>query len=79
MGRRLPRLLAAALRPARTRLTSTNHPHDTEGGHPGAVGAGAHPGTPGTAAHPPPHRTNRHRPENGSSTISNQTSEPLNN
>jgi hypothetical protein len=27
---------------------SKNHPSDTEGGMPGAVGAGAHPGTPGT-------------------------------
>jgi hypothetical protein len=44
----VPDLLAAALRPARTSLTSTDHHGDTEGGHPGAVGAGAHPGTPGT-------------------------------
>jgi hypothetical protein len=44
-GRRLPHLLAAALRPARTSLTSTDHPSDTRGGTPGAVGAGAHPGT----------------------------------
>ena len=28
----IPHLLAAALRPARTRLTSTNHPTDTKGG-----------------------------------------------
>jgi hypothetical protein len=33
-GRRLPHLLAAPLRPARTSLTSTNHPHNTEGGPP---------------------------------------------
>ena len=33
-------LLAAHLRPARTRMNSTNNPSDAEGGHPGAVGAG---------------------------------------
>jgi hypothetical protein len=44
----VPDLLAAALRTARTGLTSTSRHGDAEGGHPGAVGAGAHPGTPGT-------------------------------
>ena len=32
LGRSVPDLLAAALRPASTRLTSTDHPSDTEGG-----------------------------------------------
>ena len=32
MERGVPHLLAAALRPARTRLTSTDHPSDTKGG-----------------------------------------------
>ena len=44
----IPRLLGAAMHPARTRLTSTNHPTTPKEGHPGAVGAGAHPGAPGT-------------------------------
>jgi hypothetical protein len=48
MGQGVPDLLATALHPASTRLTSTNNPSDTEGGAPGAVGAGARPGTPGT-------------------------------
>ena len=51
-ARRLPYLLAAPLRPARTSMTSTNHPSDKED-HPGAVGAGAHPGQHAL----PPHRT----------------------
>ena len=35
----IPHLLAAALRPASTRLTSTNSPNDRKEDHPGAVGA----------------------------------------
>jgi hypothetical protein len=53
-GSGVPHLPAAALRPACTRLTSTDHPSDAEGGSPGAVGAGAHPGHPGHRAHPGP-------------------------
>ena len=53
MEERVPHLLAAHLRPARTRLTSTSKSADTEGGYPGAVGAGAHPGTPGSPPTPP--------------------------
>ena len=34
----------------RASLTSADSLSDTEGGQPGAVGAGAHPGTPGTPA-----------------------------
>ena len=43
---RVPRLLAAALRPASTHMTSASGSHDRKEDHPGAVGAGAHPGTP---------------------------------
>jgi hypothetical protein len=52
MGRRVPRLLAAALRSASTRLTSTISPSDRKEAQPGAVGAGAHPGTPGGTTRP---------------------------
>ena len=48
-------LLAPALRPARTRLTSTQLPTTRKESRPGAVGAGADPGHPGQ--HP------RHQPE----------------
>jgi hypothetical protein len=44
LERRVPHLLAAAMRPASTRMTSTNHPTVTKGGMAGAVGAGADPG-----------------------------------
>jgi hypothetical protein len=50
MEGRVPHLLAPAMRPASTRMTSTNHPTDAKGGMTGAVGAGAHPGTPGGTA-----------------------------
>ena len=40
---RLPDLLAAAIRPASTRLTSHPRPATRKGGHPGAAGAGAAP------------------------------------
>ena len=45
LERRLPDLLAAAIRPASTRLTSHPVPATRKGGHPGAVGAGAAPST----------------------------------
>ena len=48
LERRLPDLLAPAVRPARTRLTSHPVPAIREGGPPGAVGAGAAAGTPGS-------------------------------
>ena len=51
MGRGVPGLLAPALRPARTRLTSTNHPHDTEGGPPRRGRSRCAPGHPGNPAH----------------------------
>jgi hypothetical protein len=43
----VPDLLATALHPALTRLTSTNHPSTREEAHPGAVGSGVYPGIPG--------------------------------
>src|SRR5690348_17070808 len=46
----VPGLLAAAVRLARTRLTSHPAPATRKGGRPGAVGAGAAPGTPGSTA-----------------------------
>ena len=45
LERRLRDLLAAAIRPAGTRLTSHPVPATRKGGHPGAVGAGAAPST----------------------------------
>jgi hypothetical protein len=78
MGRCVPRLLAAALRPARTRLTSTNHPHDTEGGPPRRGRSRRAPGRTGQRALPP-HRTQTDMTlKTGASTISNHTSKPLN-
>ena len=41
LGATVPHLLAAALRPASTRMTSTSHPSTRKEDHPGAVGAGA--------------------------------------
>ena len=41
LERGIPDLLAAAVRSARTRLTSHPRPSTRKGGHPGAVGAGA--------------------------------------
>ena len=74
----LPHLLAAALRPASTRLTSTISPSGRKEDQPGAVGAGAHPGTPGTTARPAPPAKQTPHPKPGASTISNRTSRTLN-
>ena len=74
----IPRLLAAALRPASTRLTSTSIPATGKEPQPGAVGAGAHPGTPGSIARWPLESKQTARPKPGASTISNQTSGTLN-
>ena len=78
MDRGIPHLLAAALRPARTRLTSTNNPATREEAQPGAVGAGAHPGTPGTTARLAPQAKKTPHPKPGNTTISNRTSGTLN-
>ena len=47
LGRSVPDLLAAALRPAGTRLNCTDHPSDTEGGPPRRGRSRCAPGTPG--------------------------------
>ena len=60
LERRVPHLLAPAMHPASTRMTSTNHPSGTKGGMAGAVGARAHPGTPGDR----PRKANRHHARN---------------
>ena len=69
---RVPGLLAAHLRHARTIMTSTNHPSDAEGGHPGAVGAGARPSTPGQSRTPHPEEKRTCESKTDASTISNQ-------
>jgi hypothetical protein len=74
----VPHLLAAALRPAGTSLTSTDHPSEGKEAQPGAVGAGAHPGTPDAARRPSPPAKQTPHLKPGSSTISNQTLETLN-
>jgi hypothetical protein len=71
-------MLAATMRPASTRLTTTSTPAARKEAHPGAVGAGAHPGTPGSTARPPPPAKQTPHPKPGTSTISNRTSETLN-
>ena len=53
--RPVPGLLAAAHRPARTRMTSTNHPHDTEGGASRRGRSRCWPRYAGQPAHPPTH------------------------
>ena len=63
----VPGLLAAAVRPARTRLTSHPVPATRKGGRPGAVGAGAAPSTSGSTATRQPATT----AENRHNTISN--------
>jgi hypothetical protein len=68
----IPGLLAAAVRPARTRLTSHPVPATRKGGRPGPVGAGAAPGTPGSTASPPGTRGPDKTAENRHDTISNQ-------
>ena len=60
---RVPHLLAAALRPASTRLTSTNQPSDTEGGTARRGRSRCVPGHPGHTARPSP-EANRHHTRN---------------
>ncbi len=73
----LPDLLAAAVRPPGTSLTSTNYLSDTEGTSSGAVGAGAHPGTPdSTCCHRPGSKQTPHT-KPGASTVSNHTRRAL--
>ena len=62
---RVPHLLAAALRTARTRLTSTNNPSDAKGGPPRRGRSRCAPGHPGNTAHPRPQSKTDTRPETG--------------
>ena len=78
MEGRVPHLLAPAVRPAGTCLTSTNYPVNAKEHRPGAVGAGAHPGTPGSTTHPPAGSKQTPSPKPGTGTISNRTPGPLN-
>ena len=78
MERGVPRLLATALRPASTYLTSTNHHHTRKEDYPGAVGAGAHPGTPGAATYSTAYSNPTPDPKPGISTSGNHTSGTLN-
>jgi hypothetical protein len=77
MERGIPDLLAAALRLARTRLTSSIDPCDTKENPPGAVGAGAHPGTPASTRCRRSDSKQTPHPKSGSSTISNRTQSTL--
>jgi hypothetical protein len=70
LERGVPGLLAAAVRPARTRLTSHPCPYDPEGGLPGAVGAGA-PEHIGPSAIRREHLNQIPPPKNRPNTISN--------
>jgi hypothetical protein len=73
----IPDLLAAALRLARTHLTSSNALAERKENHPGAVGAGAHPGTPGSTSCRRPDSKQTPHLKSGSSTISNRTQSTL--
>ena len=79
MDRGVPDLLAAALRPARTHLTSTNHPSDTEGGPPRRGRSRCAPGHTGNPAHHTAQKRNGHDDQKQKhSTISNRPSACLN-
>ena len=74
----VPHLLAAAVRPARTRLTSTNHHGNAKGEPSRRRRSRCAPGTPGTTARPSPTAKRTPDPKPSTRTISNQTSEALN-
>ena len=74
MERRLPRLLAAALHAARTRLTSTNHPSGKKGGTIRRGRSRCAPGHPRAASRNRPRQPNRHHNRNRAATQS--VSEP---
>jgi len=65
-GPAVRRALAPALRPARTDLTSTNTPSDTEGGPPRRSRSRCTPGHTGNPAHPTAQSGTDTRIENGS-------------
>ena len=78
LERRVPHLLAAALRPARTRLTGTISISYTKGDTARRGRTGADPGTPGTTTRPPPESKQTTGLKPGTSTTSNRTSGALN-
>jgi hypothetical protein len=65
MEGRVPHLLAAALRPVSTSLTSRTTPATRKEAQPGAVGAGAYPGTPGHDRATVPGKQTDNRSETG--------------
>jgi hypothetical protein len=65
LERGIPYLLAAALRPASTILTSTNQPSDAKGGPARRGRSRCAPGHPGHATHPAPQGQTDMRPKNG--------------
>ena len=78
LERRLPDLLAAAIRPAGTHLTSHPVPATRKGGHPGAVGAGAAPGTSDITATRREHPNRTQRPKTGTTRSVTNLALPLN-
>ena len=78
LERRVPHLLAAAVRPASTRLTGTNHHGNAKGEPSRRRRSRCAPGTPGTTARPSPTAKRTPDPKPSTRTISNQTSEALN-
>ena len=75
---RVPPLLAAAMHPARTRLTSTNYPSGTKGEPPRRSRSRCQPEHAGRHHTPGRRSQTDTSPETGTSTISNRTSRPLN-
>ena len=68
MGLRLTHLLAAPQRPARTHLTSTNHPLNAKGGTARRNRSRCAPGHPGAATRPAPPDKQTPHPKTGTST-----------
>ena len=73
----IPDLLAAALRLARTHLTSSNVPRGTEGEPSRRSRSRCAPGHAGQHKLPPPRQQTDTTPKSGSSTISNHTQSTL--
>jgi len=75
---RLPGLLAQAVRPARTCLTSHPAPATRKGARTGAVGAGARPSTSGGTATRRKPENQTHRPKTGTTQTVTSLAPPLN-
>jgi hypothetical protein len=78
MGRGIPDLLAVALHPARTDLTSTNYQDNAEGGQGRRGRSRRAPGRTGNPAHPTTHTETDMKTKTEASTISNRPSGCLN-